>query len=152
MSAAPLRRIVVGVDGSTGGQRALEWALARSVDTGAKLIAVHVLTYSQELLRDLPPTGITRWRRDLEAQLNRLWVTPARDVGVAVRTLLVEDDTAAAGLARAADRESADLVVVGAHSEGNLADRILGSTSYKLAHRATQPVVVVPPRWRASAA
>jgi nucleotide-binding universal stress UspA family protein len=144
--------IVVGVDGSDGGQRALEWAVARSVDIGATLIAVHVLRYTKELLRDLPPTGITRWRRDLEAQLNRLWVTPARDVGVAVKTLLVENDTAAAGLATTADREGADLIVVGCHGEGNLADRILGSTSYKLTHRATQPVVVVPSHWRAHAA
>jgi nucleotide-binding universal stress UspA family protein len=149
-SAAPLRRILVGVDGSIGSQRALGWATARAVENGAAVLAVHVLTYSRELLRDLPPTGITRWRHDLEAQLHGPWTDAARAAGIDLRSLLLEDDTPAGGIIAVADREQVDLIVVGAHGEGGIADRILGSTSYKLAHRAHQPVVVIPPRWTAA--
>ncbi len=44
-----------------------------------------------------------------------------------------------------ADREDADLIVVGAHGHGGFEDRMLGSVSYKVSHRAHQPVVIVPP-------
>jgi nucleotide-binding universal stress UspA family protein len=147
-SSPPLRSIVVGVDGSESSKLALSWACARAAEAGATVAAVHVLTYSRELLCDLPPTGITRWRHALEVQLSGPWTEIGRASGVGFRTELVEDDSAAAGLACAADTFDADLVVVGTHGEGNLADRVLGSTSYKLTHRANQPVVVVPRRWR----
>jgi nucleotide-binding universal stress UspA family protein len=61
---------------------------------------------------------------------------------------VVEDDTTAAGLLRVADREEADLVVVGTRGQSTLAGRILGSTSYSLTHNARRPVIVVPPTWR----
>jgi nucleotide-binding universal stress UspA family protein len=142
-----LRRILVGLDGSRGSERALAWATARAGETGASIVGVHVLTYSKELYRDLPPTGITRWRHDLEDQLRGPWTEPARQAGVGLELVLVEDDSPAAGLIKTADRQHVDLVVVGAHGEGGIADRLLGSTSYKLAHRAHQPVVVIPPGW-----
>ena len=40
-----------------------------------------------------------------------------------------------------------DLLIVGAKGHGGLADRVLGGVSYRVAHRARQPVVVVPPDW-----
>jgi nucleotide-binding universal stress UspA family protein len=148
-SARPLlRSTVVGVDGSESSKLALAWACARAGEIAGTVTAVHVLTYSREFLRDLPPTGITRWRHELELELQGPWTELGRSSGVIIRTELVEDDSAAAGLAAAADRIDADLLVVGAHGDGNLADRMLGSTSYKLTHRANQPVVVVPRRWR----
>ena len=47
----------------------------------------------------------------------------------------------------AAERERADLLVVGAHGRGTLTGRVLGGVSYRVAHHARQPVVVVPPDW-----
>ncbi|HEV7535235.1 MAG TPA: universal stress protein, partial [Acidimicrobiia bacterium] len=44
-----------------------------------------------------------------------------------------------------ADREDGDLIVVGAHGHGGFGDRVLGGVSYKLSHRARQPVVIIPP-------
>jgi nucleotide-binding universal stress UspA family protein len=41
------------------------------------------------------------------------------------------------------------MIVVGAQGHGNLAERVLGGVSYRLAHRAHQPVVIVPPGWSA---
>ena len=50
-----------------------------------------------------------------------------------------------------ADREDGDLIVVGAHGHGGFGDRVLGSVSYKVCHRAHQPVVIVPPEVRTRA-
>lgn len=146
-----LHTIVVGVDGSTGSQRALAWAAARATEAHAQLVAVHVLTYSQELVRDLPPSGFTRWRHSLQEELTDNWAAPARDAGAAVRCLQVEADNAAEGLLNVAETEHASLLVVGAQGHGGLTDRLLGSTGYKLAHRAHQPVVIIPPGWDGAA-
>jgi nucleotide-binding universal stress UspA family protein len=146
-TSAPLRTIVVGMHDSTGARRALTWAAARSAETGAQLVAVHVLTYSHEFLVDLSLATVTNWRRDVERDLAGPWTDAAREVSDSIRTLVVEDESAAAGILATADREHADLVVLGTHGHGNLADRLLGPTTYSVTHRARAPVVIVPPDW-----
>jgi nucleotide-binding universal stress UspA family protein len=135
--------IVVGVDGSAGAGRALQWAVDQARATGADLVAVHVLTYSAEFNRDASIGVVVPWRQRLRHHLAD-WTAPARASGVAVRTRLVEADTTAGGLVDAADAEGADLIVLGSHSHGGLADRILRATTYHVTHQAHQPVVVVP--------
>ena len=76
------------------------------------------------------------------------WTDAARAIGATVRTLVVEDKTTAAGILNTAHREHADLVMLGAHGRGNLADRLLGSTTYTVTQRANTPVVVIPPDWQ----
>lgn len=147
-SGAPFRTILVGVDGSPGAERALAWAAAQAAETGMSILAVHVLTYSTEFRRDLSLETITTWRRELGAQLRDQWTAAARDAGARIDTELLEDDTAAAGLLKAADRAEVDLVVLGAKGHGNLADRLLGATTYKVSHAARTPVVIVPVDWQ----
>ena len=139
-----LRRLVVGVDGSDGARSALTWTadLAKSVD--AEVVAVHVLTYNQEFLRDLSLDTIRTWRRDLRHDLETGWTDPLRAAGVGYRCLLVEDDSPAAGLLAVAAREHADVLVVGTRGRGKMAGRVLGGVSYRLLHHADQPVIVVP--------
>lgn len=142
-----MRTIIVGLDGSDGAARALRWATGVAQDTGAELLAVHVLTYSNEFVHDLPPMGFYTWRRDRVERLDGPWTAPARRAGVKVRTALVEDESPAAGLRHAAADEHADLVVVGTRGHSGLADRLLASTSRRLGHHGSIPVVVVPPGW-----
>jgi len=143
-----LRTIVVGVDKSQGAQRALEWAAARAAETGAEVVAVYVLTYSHEFAADLSLASLTNWRRELERDLAGPWTDAARAAGVKVRALVVEDETAAAGILATADSLHADMVVLGAHGRGNLADRFLGATTYRATHRARTPVVIIPVDWK----
>lgn len=149
---APMRTILVGLDGSPGGRRALAWSSARAQESGSRLLLVHVLTYSTEFRRDLTLDTITTWRRRLDAQLRDEWARPAVDAGAEVQCELLEDDTAAAGLLAASQRAAVDLIVLGAHGHGTLADRLLGATTYKVSHAARVPVVIVPPDWSQPAA
>jgi nucleotide-binding universal stress UspA family protein len=55
--AQVFRRILVGLDGSEGSQRALAWATRAAAMAGAEVLAVHVLTPSREMRVDLSPTG-----------------------------------------------------------------------------------------------
>jgi nucleotide-binding universal stress UspA family protein len=147
-----LQVILVGTDGSDGAMRAMEWAARLAQASDASVRAVHVLTYNRELLRDITLDTMTTWRRDLEHELRSTWVAPLVDQGVPHRCALIEDESSAAGLIHAADREQADLIVVGARGHSSLASRVLGSTSYSLTHHARRPVIVVPATWRQPAA
>lgn len=145
--SALLRVLLVGVDGSHGSQRALEWAAQLAVATSALVVAVHVLTYNHEFVRDITPDTMRTWRRELQHDLETEWVEPLAARGVEHRCLLVEGESPAAGLLEAVDREDADVLIVGVNGHGNLADRVLGGVSYRVTHRSRQPVIVVPTDW-----
>ncbi|MFZ1431603.1 MAG: universal stress protein [Geminicoccaceae bacterium] len=147
-----LQVVIVGTDGSDGALRAMAWTARLAKSSGASIRAVHVLTYNRELFRDLTPDTMTNWRRELERELNTHWVAPLAELGVPHRCVLVEDESPAVGLIHAADREQSDLIVVGATGRSSFANRVLGSTSYSLTHRARRPVIVVPATWHQPAA
>ena len=138
--------VLVGVDGSPASVRAAVWAAGFAKHADADVIAVHVLTYSQELVRDLPPSGLTNWRERLRERLEGTWTEPMRTREVACRPLLIEDDTIDGGILRTAEKEQADLIVLGANGRNDL-HRFLGAVTYKVSHRARFPVTIVPADW-----
>jgi len=72
-----------------------------------------------------------------------------RGAGVPYRSDVVEE-SAVHALVHLAERERADLVVLGAHGHGGFADRLLGSVSYTVSHAAPCPVVIIPAEARAA--
>lgn len=142
----PICRILVGTDGTAGSARAVEWTAGLVRASGAEVTVVHVLTPNQELFRDFSFETMHLWRRDLESQLRGPWVEPLRRHELAHRCLLVEADTVAGGLLKAAARTDTDLIVVSTRGRGRSA------TSHQLAQRAARPVVVVPSTWQPTAA
>ena len=150
MSAHPgrvPRTILVGSDGSDGALSATEWAADLAAMSDARVSVVHVLTYNREFVRDLTFDTMTTWRRTLEDALQRSWIAPVRERGVRYRSSIVEDESPAGGLIRAAARDDADLIVVGARRRHTIASRVRSSISWSLTHHAGRPVVVVPPGW-----
>jgi nucleotide-binding universal stress UspA family protein len=134
-------RMVVGVDGSEGGERALRWAVREAAHReGATVLAV--TAYSVDRAE-----GSSLWYREqaatkaqdlLGAQvataLNdnpRVSVTTHIVQGAAVETLL---DAA----------ETADLLVLGSHGHGRLFHAVLGSVAEACLRRSSCPVLVVP--------
>ena len=150
-----MKRIVVGVDGSEGAARALGWASRLAGEEGAEIVAVYALGPLEDLARgaaEAVSTGLglstsrPAWRKQLRQELEA-WCAPLRAAGLPYRAHL-EMAPAADGLMAVADREDADLIVVGAHGHGGLEDRVLGSVGFRLGHRAHKPVVIVPPDLR----
>jgi nucleotide-binding universal stress UspA family protein len=147
-----MKRIVVGVDGSEGAARALRWAIGLAEEERAEIIAVYALGPVEDLARGAGAAvsvglGLpheSTWRNQLRRTLEQNWCAPLRAAGLPFKAHL-EGASASAGLMAVADREDADLIVVGAHGHGSFEDRVLGSVSYKVSHRAHQPVVIVPP-------
>jgi nucleotide-binding universal stress UspA family protein len=151
-----MKRIVVGVDGSEGSLRALRWAMVLAKEEGAEIVAVYALGPVEDFASGAAnavsaglgmSATLGSWRAELRRVLEQDWCAPLRAAGLPFRAYL-EEAHASAGLMSVADREDADLIVVGAHGHGGFEDRVFGSVSYKVSHRAHQPVVIVPPKAR----
>lgn len=126
--------VIVGVDASPESLVALEWALTLAGGLRCRVIAVHAVG----LLED----GGYRPHPDLAGLIDdaRDRVPLARGIPV---ERIVEDGPAADVIVRVAEREGADLIVVGSRGHGQ-APRLLGSTSEAILARAQLPVLVIP--------
>ncbi len=153
--AGTRRRVVVGVDDSSGGLSALRWAVRQARNTGSPLVAVRSWTLS------LPRHGGTRHRhkrrspvvlvfagneqREESAELVRRAFRSAiggipRDVALTIETPPGDPGAALADLAIA----DGDLLVVGTEP-GRRSRRVRrGSVSGYCCAHAHCPVVVIP--------
>ncbi len=146
------RRIVVGVDGSDGAAYSLAWATALARDLDAEVVVVHAIErplFPAGGLRGYPATPVwedawQEWRTELEETLQGEWCAQIRDSGVRYRAALMEGHPVQT-LIEAADRQDADLIVVGTRGRGGVAKLVLGSVSHGLTNQSQRPVVVVPP-------
>jgi nucleotide-binding universal stress UspA family protein len=127
--------IVVGVDGSEGGRRALAWAARHAATSGATIQVVTAYDGGGQKEADnrRDAEGMQRWEIDncSEVGLGR---------AVVAREVVVGD---AVGVLADAARK-ADLLVLGTHGKSHLRTALLGSVSDGCIRRAVCPVVVVP--------
>jgi nucleotide-binding universal stress UspA family protein len=135
--------IVVGVDGSGSGRRALEWAARQAAgrDTAVQAVmAWHWDGIEAEMLTAISPD---EERRQAAAVLDRQVRAVVAEHGshLPIAAEVIEgpaDDV----LTRAA--RTADLLVLGSHGHSGLRHRVLGSVSEACIRKATCPVVVIP--------
>ena len=131
--------VVVGVDGSDGGRRALQWAAEEARLRGARLRVVHVWSYLNQAGEAFDPAyGEDDARRFLDESVAGLGDGAS---GLDVERVAVNDLPARGLLDSAAD---ADLLVVGARGMGGFRGLLLGSVSQQVAQHAPCPVVIVP--------
>ncbi len=141
-------KIVVGIDGSTGSDAAVEWAIDEAAAIGAEIIAVHVI---RPLLRqtfgapaaDTFPHGSDRVPSHQRSRVAEDFVGPLTTSGIAHRILTVQGHPATEIL-RVADDENAALIVVGNALHSTMAEIFLGSVAHELTHHAKRPLVIVP--------
>jgi nucleotide-binding universal stress UspA family protein len=143
-----VHRIVVGVDGSDGGRRALAWAVKEAERWGATLVAAHAWSLPMLAI----PTGMaplpTMPETDemsgaAEAVVDQVLAEALEGhPGVAVEKVIVEGPAATLLLDLA---KEADLLVVGSRGHGGFIGLLLGSVTQHVVHHTTAPVVVVPP-------
>lgn len=139
-----MTRIVCGVDGSTGGRRALEAAAALRQRLGGELAAVHVIADAPDGGRPYETALRLSMRHAVqhgERQLDSALASVPLAEGAERR---VEKGPAADRLAATAREEEASLLVVGSRGLGRLKTALLGSVSRTLAGRSPCPLVVVP--------
>jgi len=143
------RRIIVGVDGSSGSKHALAWAMAQAHLTGATVEAV---TSWQDPISYGYSYGFPQGAYDGESfssimtkvlhdTISEVVAEVPAPVPVTPRTL---EGHPAQVLLQAA--EGAQLLVVGSRGHSTFAGILLGSVSQHCVQHAPCPVVVVPDR------
>jgi nucleotide-binding universal stress UspA family protein len=139
-------KIVVGVDGSRQGQRALDWAVAEAAGrhrAGQQVVVQAVIAWQPDTVSLTDAVADTSGPRRLaEGVLDAaVFVARAHHPRVTVAGVAI-GGPAADMLGRAAD--DADLLVLGDHGHGPLYDSALGSVTEACIRGAICPVVVIP--------
>ena len=139
-------KIIVGVDGSEQSLRAVAWCAKYAAALDAEVVAVHAIempVYPLSMgffaLPEYSPTDLEK----LEAVVVEQWCEPLRRVGARFRSVLSEGYPTNL-IRETAEKESADLVVVGSRGLGGFSGLLLGSTSHFLSHHLERPLVIVP--------
>ncbi len=142
-----IKTIVVPYDFSTPAEHAFHWALGMAADWDAKIVLIHVVPLTARVsypdamfVVDIPKLE-AQLRADAETRL-RAFVA-AKGVGtVSVETRAVLGDSFWE-ICQAAEREHADLIVMGSHGRTGLAHVFLGSIAERVVRHAPCPVLVV---------
>ncbi len=140
-----VKRIVAGVDGSEAGKHALEWTARLAKALHSEVIAVYAI--------DVPvavpdPYAIPfylddKWRARIAADFQNKWLRPLKTAGVKYRGI-IEDGRPASVLLEVAEREEAELIVVGRRGHGEVAELLLGSVSHEVVLHSKRPVLLIP--------
>jgi nucleotide-binding universal stress UspA family protein len=136
-----MRRVVVGMDGSSGSADALLWSARFAAAAESEVVAVTAFRPGQA---EVAPSDSDRLRDAQRSALDDEWVAAARQIAP-VRTLVVDGDPREALIA-IADVEDAYLIVVGATGRGSGPGFLhIGSVAEYLIHHTTRPLAVIPP-------
>jgi len=150
MTSNQAHDIVVGIDGSSGSEHALEWAIAEASRVGCGLTLVHGLAPIPPNERALllsagaAPDEVQRdARREAVALLEGSAKQVAqREAGLQVATIVCDRDPREALTALS---ENARQLVVGSRGHGPLVSLLLGSVGHGVIRTSRCPVVVVRP-------
>lgn len=142
--------MLVAVDGSETGRRALEEALAVARAMQAPVHAVHVVqtgTYPTLLLSEFEPPDIARQALldSLDREADEILADAERTAAAAGLRITVCKRWGHPGaeITALARELGADLIVVGSHGRGRLDRFFLGSVSSYVVDHATSTVMVV---------
>lgn len=138
--------ILVGVDGSEYGDRALTVGAELAATAGHHLVAVHVV-HTPAVAAAAPTIGAGALvtSADELADHCHMYCELALAPTSAAWSFEVRHGDPAAELLRAAAELDAACIVVGRHGRGRLARLLLGSVTDRLVGHADRPVLVVPP-------
>jgi nucleotide-binding universal stress UspA family protein len=145
-----MKRIVVGVDGTEGADRALDAAARLAQLVGAELVVVSVVQphgLSESALAPFAGREHASYAEVLESLASQIAIR-AKERVEAVGVAGVGAETRVGDVAQVileiADEKQADAIVVGKRGTGRLAGLLVGSVSQKLVSLAQCPVLVVP--------
>lgn len=151
-----IRKILVALDGSEPSKRALSYALEFAIKWSAELVMVAVVPkvmlpvfpdegfgatplsaakdfdQYQERMRTLYNNAITEAEEKVKQEHPNLKVVKK-----------LEEGRPSATIVKIAEKEEADLIVIGSRGIGGITGWILGSTSRRVVDSCTKPILIV---------
>ena len=141
-----MSRIVIGIDGSGGGDRALEWGLAEATIRGTSPRVVYAIDWERFKEGLLVAPSREDVEREAQGILDEALKRVTRPKGISVETVVHHstDRRGAAGALIDATESDDDLLVIGSRGLSGFAGAVLGSVSHRILHHTCCPVVVGP--------
>jgi nucleotide-binding universal stress UspA family protein len=148
------KKILAATDGSDHGTKAVKFASELAGKYGAKLVLVHVLQHgripepvqkmleAEHLIEPHQPASLRAFEKLGEHFLGTAKQL-AQDAGVKDIREIIEHGEPAHQILACADREKADLIVVGSRGLSELKGMLIGSVSYKLIQLAKCTCIAV---------
>lgn len=137
-----MAKILVGIDGSVRGERALEWAARRAQRTVDELTLISVVDVSAASEAGATPQMVRSATEDaLKAALERL----AKSCPNVSATSVIVEGKIVESLVDAAARH--DMVVLGSHHGATIGEAIGGAKGLRVSVSISAPTVVVPSDW-----
>jgi len=131
--------ILAPTDFSYASEEALRWATSLARDAGAKLIIVHVEEPPMAYAGELPLAPDEATRDELRRSLAQTLPT---DSNVPYEHKLLVGEPASA-IVDLAEREHADLIVMGSHGRKGITRLLMGSVAEAVVRKAKCPVLTV---------
>ena len=140
-----IRRILVPLDFSEHADAILEWAAHLATEHKSTLILLHAyhlpVEFQQMEGAYLPAEFWTQVKTEAEKALEG-HAAKLRTQGIPVETEVVEGYPATA-IEEEAERQKADLIVIGTHGHTGLKHLLLGSVAERVVQKAPCPVLTV---------
>jgi nucleotide-binding universal stress UspA family protein len=147
---AMFKKILIPTDGSKLSQKAVEEALELAKLGASKVVVLHVYprflgspygTFgpSEDILAEAHEQQNRAAAAKLFAAIGKL----ASAVGVAVETVLMEDNDVYKAIIATAKKKRCDLICMASHGRRGLAGVVLGSETHKVLTHSTIPVLVL---------
>lgn len=141
-------KILVGIDGSDGGQRALDFARERALLSGEEVVVAYVIEWSPYTFNTPLENERRHQRREEElTQAQHSVLDPAleqlRESGVSV-TGVVRHGHAARVIAGLAEEQETCMIIIGRRGLTGIKSILFGSVAGSLVQIANVPVTVVP--------
>lgn len=142
--------ILVGTDGSSGSDRAIDFAIERARMTGEPMLIAYVIEWSPYSFNTPEENEERHSRREQELEKARREVIDpvlqrVRDAGVSVEGKATHGHPAES-LLQMAQQRNASMIVVGrrGQSRSRIASLLFGSVSGSLVQISDRPVTMVP--------
>jgi nucleotide-binding universal stress UspA family protein len=152
MDQQKISKIIVPIDGSKNSMEAADYAVKMAEKYGSEVSVVHVVNIDQYLqslglYRLSYPDPIKKKIEEAKAEAQKWFaeiISNAEQRKVRVKTDVVDSSmSVVAAIVNYADREKADLIVIGTRGRSGISKMLLGSVASGVVTYAPCPVLVV---------
>lgn len=134
-------KILVPIDFSENSIKALETALSLANEKKTNILLVHVI----ELVYDFASQAeiaLTSLHSDGEAQMKKI-IKTYEDRKIPMQSVVLEG-TAAITIARIAEEEEVDLIVMGTQGASGIKKTLIGTVTVNLVKESSCPILIIP--------